>query len=62
MKRQDPPPLKCETCSHFREGIYYEPVCYELSFIDNKKWATKVTYTRKACSKYRARINAVQHG
>ncbi|WP_373325664.1 hypothetical protein [Sporomusa paucivorans] len=61
MKMKEPP-LKCETCAHFREGIYYEPVCYELTFMDGKKWATKVTHRQKACGKYQENVNRVKAG
>lgn len=50
-KKQAKP--KCETCRHYKTGIYYEPVCYEITFKDGKKWATKVTPRQDACTSYR---------
>lgn len=43
---------KCGTCANFKPDIYYDPVCYEITFMDGKKWAHKVTAKRDACEKY----------
>lgn len=49
------PPVLCKDCAHYLTGIYYEPVCYELTYMDGRKWARRRTPRNRACPKFQPR-------